>query len=113
MVMVAEADLGSTSSRRRRGKRSSGGKQQQQPRWRSGQVPLPPEFDGNVETSPFCLRHNRRALRRWVRITKEFLPPNEQALRALDAMRGSAALEFEELDDDRYDPVGRLGEEFW
>ena len=97
-------DFGSTSSKRRRGKRGSGGKQsQQQPRWRSGQVPQPPEFDGDVETNPFCLRHYRRALRRWVRITKEFLPPNEQALRALDAMRGSAALEFEEVDDDRYD----------
>lgn len=56
-----------------------------------------------METSPFCLRHYRRALRRWVRITKEFLPPNEQALRALDAVRGSAALEFEEVDDDRCD----------
>ena len=97
-------NLGSTtSSRRRRGKRGSGGGQQQQPRWRSGQVPQPPEFDGDVETNPFCLRHYRRALRRWERITKEFLPPNEQALRALDAMRGSAALEFEEVDDDRYD----------
>ena len=101
---VGSQDLGSSSSRRRRGKRGSGGKQlQQQPRWRSGQVPQPPEFDGDVETNPFCLRHYRRALRRWVRITKEFLPPNEQALRALDAMRGSAALEFEEVDDDRYD----------
>ena len=89
-----------TSSRRRRGKKGLGGAQ---PRWRSGQVPLPPEFDGDVETDPFCLRHYRRALHRWVRITKEFLPPNEQALRALDAMRGSAALEFEEVDDDRYD----------
>ena len=49
--------LGSTSSRRRRGKRGSGGKQQQQPRWRSGQVPFPPEFNGDVETDPFCLRH--------------------------------------------------------
>ena len=101
---VGSQDLGSSSSRRRRGKRGSGGRQlQQQPRWRSGQVPQPPEFDGDVETNPFCLRHYRRALRRWVRITKEFLPPNEQALRALDAMRGSAALEFEEVDDDRYD----------
>ena len=102
-------DLGSqvsgTSSRRRRGKRGSGSgdKMPHQPRWRSGQVPYPPEFDGDVETNPFCLRHYRRALHRWVRITKEFLPPNEQALRALDAMKGSAALEFEEVDDERYD----------
>ena len=40
-------------------------------------------------------------------ITKEYLPPNEQALRALDALSGDAALEFEEIDDARYDtPTG-------
>ena len=100
---VGSQDLGSTSSRRRRGKRGSGSGKQQQPRWRSGQVPAPPEFDGDVEVNPFCLRHYKRALERWVRITKEFLPPNEQALRALDMMRGAAALEFEEVDDERYD----------
>ena len=38
------------ASRRRCGKRGSGGggKLAQQPRWRSGQVPQPPEFDGGV-----------------------------------------------------------------
>ena len=100
---VGSRDLGSTSSRRRRGKRGSGSGKLQQQRWRSGQVPVPPEFDGDVEANPFCLRHYKRALERWVRITKEFLPPNEQALRALDMMRGPAALEFEEVDDERYD----------
>ena len=100
---VGSRDLGSTSSRRRRGKRGSGSGKPQQQRWRSGQVPVPPEFDGDVEANPFCLRHYKRALERWVRITKEFLPPNEQALRALDMMRGPAALEFEEMDDERYD----------
>ena len=100
---VGSRDLGSTSSRRRRGKRGSGSGKPQQQRWRSGQVPVPPEFDGDVEANPFCLRHYKRALERWVRITKEFLPPNEQALRALDMMRGPAALEFEEVDDERYD----------
>ena len=100
---VGSQDFGSTSSRRRRGKRGSGSGKPQQPRWRSGQVPAPPEFDGDVEVNPFCLRHYKRALERWVRITKEFLPPNEQALRALDMMRGAAALAFEEVDDERYD----------
>ena len=93
----------STSSRRRRGRRGRGDLVDNKPRWRSGQVPQPPEFDGDVETNPFCLRHYKRSLLRWVRITKEFLPPNEQALRALDQMKGAAALEFEEVDDDRYD----------
>ena len=103
--MGSQGMMSSTSSRRRRGKRGSGGggKAAQQPRWRSGQVPFPPEFDGDVEANPFCLRHYKRALQRWVRITKEFLPPNEQALRALDMMKGAAALEFEEVDDERYD----------
>ena len=40
---------------------------------------------------------------RWVNITKEFLPANEQALRAVDALTGDAALELEEVEDSRYD----------
>ena len=35
-------------------------------------------------------------------ITQEFLPRNEQALRALDALTDAAALEVEEVSDDRY-----------
>ena len=35
-------------------------------------------------------------------ITQEFLPRNEQALRALDALTDAAALEVEEVRDDRY-----------
>ena len=48
---VGSRDLGSTSSRRRRGKRGSGSGKPQQQRWRSGQVPVPPEFDGDVEAN--------------------------------------------------------------
>ena len=95
-----DGSLSQTSSRRRRGRRGSG--QQQPKKWRSGHIPAPPSFSGDIENDPFCLRHYSRALRRWVTITKEYLPPNEQALRALDALSGDAALEFEEIDDDRY-----------
>ena len=72
-------------------------------RWRSGQVPAPPIFDPDIENDPYCLRHYRVRLHRWVRITREFLPGNEQALRAREAMRGEAELELEEIGDDRYD----------
>ncbi|CAE7949087.1 TY5A, partial [Symbiodinium sp. KB8] len=72
-------------------------------RWRSGAVPAAPTFEGDVESNPYCLRHYRRRLMRWVRITKEFLPPNEQALRALEQLRGAAEQEFEEVDDARFD----------
>ncbi|CAE7943224.1 PSMC3, partial [Symbiodinium necroappetens] len=33
----------------------------------------------------------------------EFLPPNEQALRALEKLTGEAEIEFEEVPDDRFD----------
>ncbi|CAE7314402.1 unnamed protein product, partial [Symbiodinium sp. CCMP2592] len=56
-----------------------------------------------IEAQPYCLRHYRRRLMRWVRITREFLPPNEQALRALEQLRGEAKQEFEEIDDSRFD----------
>ena len=92
------------SQRRRRGSRGSGsgGGSGTKPRWRSGHIPAPPSFDGNIEQEPFCLRHYRRALTRWVTITKEYPPANEQALRALDALTGDAALELEEVEDSRY-----------
>eukprot|EP00435_Cladocopium_sp_Y103_P023338 s4346_g5.t1 len=72
-------------------------------RWRSGAVPQPPEFDGDVEVNPYCFRHYKRALQRWCHIVREFLPVNEQALRALGQLKGAAALEMEEVDDERYD----------
>ena len=56
-----------------------------------------------MEGNPCCLRQYRRRLWRWVRITREVLPPNEQALRALEQLRGDAELELEEVQDSRYD----------
>ncbi|CAE7733599.1 unnamed protein product [Symbiodinium sp. CCMP2592] len=120
-----DADLGGGSvgtlpgsngvRRRKRGSRG-GAKVAQQAmdsskRWRSGAVPSVPTFDGDIEANPYCLRHYRRRLMRWVRITKEFLPANEQALRALEQLRGEAEQEFEEVDDARFDHpdgIGRL-----
>ena len=95
----------SSSRRRRRGSRGSGESSQQETtkRWRSGQIPAAPVFDGDIEADPFCLRHYRRRLGRWIRITREFLPPGEQALRAREQLRGDAELELEETPDDRYD----------
>ena len=95
----------SSSRRRRRGSRGSGKSSQQETtkRWRSGQIPAAPVFDGDIEADPFCLRHYRRRLGRWIRITREFLPPGEQALRAREQLRGDAELELEETPDDRYD----------
>jgi hypothetical protein len=58
---------------------------------------------------------DKKRLLRWVRITKEFLPPNEQALRAREQLRGEAELEFEEVDDSRFDHadgIDRLLQDF-
>ena len=80
-----------SSARRKRGSRGGARVQaatsasvQQQKRWRSGAIPQPPSFDGDIEADPYCLRHYRRRLLRWTEITKEYLPPGEQALRALE-----------------------------
>ena len=85
------------------GSRGSGAQGTPKPRWRSGQIPAAPTFDGDIDQDPYCLRHYRKRLSRWVRITKEFLPPNEQALRAREQLKGEAELEFEEVPDDRFD----------
>ena len=111
---VPEPSLGRSSQRRRRGSRGgvsrgSGGNShpgsnaEAKKRWRSGQIPAPPTFEGDIEADPYCLRHYKRRLWRWVRITREFLPPNEQALRAREQLRGEAELEFEEVEDARFD----------
>ncbi|CAE7255028.1 PSMC3, partial [Symbiodinium sp. CCMP2456] len=100
----AADDMPSQGSGRRRKRGSRGGAQASaEHRWRSGAVPPAPEFSGDVERDPYCLRHYRRRLLRWVKITKEFLPANEQALRALEKLTGEAELEFEEVPDDRFD----------
>ncbi|CAE7442520.1 unnamed protein product [Symbiodinium natans] len=96
----------STTRRRRRGQRGGkGGLGDAGPekKWRSGAIPTAPAFDGDVEANPYCLRLYRRKLMRWVRLTKEYLPASEQALRALEQLRGDAELEFEEIDDSRFD----------
>ncbi|CAE7400538.1 GIP [Symbiodinium sp. CCMP2456] len=103
---VPTLDAFSEAPRRKRGSR--GGSQRaasdkDAKRWRSGAIPPAPVFDGDIEKDPYCLRHYKRKLGRWLRITKEFLPPNEQALRALEQLRGEAELEFEEVDDARFD----------
>ena len=105
----AGASNGSSSAgKRRRGSRggravaAARDKAATEKRWRSGAVPAAPAFNGDVETDPFCLRHYRRRLHRWVAITKEDLPPSEQALRALEQLRGDAETKLEEIDDARY-----------
>ncbi|CAE7242540.1 RE1 [Symbiodinium natans] len=105
-----ESAMGSSADgrpRRKRGSRGGAGNSKEQKeserRWRSGAIPPAPMFDGDVEANPYCLRHYRRRLRRWVRLTQEYLPANEQALRALEQLRGDAELEFEEVDDSRFD----------
>ena len=94
-----------SSGRRKRGTRGGAGSRAQsgEKKWRSGAIPQAPGFDGDVERNPYCLRHYKRRLNRWVRITREFLPPGEQALRALEQLSGEAELEFEEVPDDRFD----------
>ena len=72
------------------------------PKWRSGQIPPAPVFDGDIESDPYCYRHYKKKLERWVLITREFLPPNEQALRAREQLRGEAELEFAEVGDERF-----------
>ncbi|CAE7400233.1 FMN2 [Symbiodinium sp. KB8] len=94
-----------SSGRRKRGTRGGASSKDQagEKKWRSGAIPQAPGFDGDVERNPYCLRHYKRRLNRWVRITREFLPPGEQALRALEQLSGEAELEFEEVPDDRFD----------
>lgn len=100
------------SSHRPRGSRGRGGARSSashgsgsaaKPKWRSGQIPPAPVFEGDIDQDPYCLRHYKKRLLRWIRITKEFLPPNEQALRAREQLRGEAEIEFEEVDDSRFD----------
>lgn len=106
---VATSSAGQ-SRRRRRGSRGGasgssqvGGNSVVNKRWRSGQIPAAPIFEGDIEADPYCLRHYKRRLTRWVMITKEYLPANEQALRAREQLRGEAELELEETPDSRYD----------
>ena len=93
----------SQGRRRKRGSRSgtSSSGRSHEKKWRSGAAPAPPQFDGDMERDPYCMRHYRRRLMRWVGITREFMPPNEQALRALKQLSGE--LEFEEIEDERFD----------
>ena len=100
-----------SSRRRRRGTRGSGASSGRpdasqnatNKRWRSGAVPAAPIFEGDIDTNPYCLRHYRRKLLRWVRITREYLPANEQALRAREQLQGEAEIELEETPDEKYD----------
>ena len=97
--------LSAGPQRRKRGSRGGSGSGAQAgsgPKWRSRAVPQAPSFDGDVEKDPFCFRLYERRLLRWVAIAREFLPPNEQALRALEQLRGDAELEFEEVDDSKF-----------
>ena len=65
-------------------------------RWRSGAVPQPPTL------TPTAIGTTSAACCVGWRITKEYLPGNEQALRALENLKGEAEVEMEEIDDGRY-----------
>ena len=45
---------------------------------------------------------DRACLERWVMITKEIVPLNEQALKALEQLKGEAELEFAGVSDSRF-----------
>ena len=62
-----------------------------------------PAFKGDLDVNLYCLRHYKIRLLRWIRLTKEFLPGNEQALRARDRIEDDAENELAEYDDARYD----------
>ncbi|CAE7457471.1 unnamed protein product, partial [Symbiodinium necroappetens] len=105
---VQTLEVSSATPRRKRGSRggsqkAASDKEKDVKRWRSGAIPPAPVFDGDIEKDPYCLRHYKRKLSRWLKITREFLPPNEQALRALEQLKGEAELEFEEVDDSKFD----------
>ena len=68
------------------GATSGRGRQGGEKKWRSGAVPPAPVFEGDIEQDPF-LPHYRKRLMRWVLITAEFLPKNEQALRAREQLK--------------------------
>ena len=112
LQLGASRDGSMTSSRRRRrGTRGSGASSVRSNvnqsgssrKWRSGAIPTAPTFEGDIDTNPYCLRHYRRRLMRWVRITREYLPANEQALRAREQLQGEAEIELEETPDEKYD----------
>jgi hypothetical protein len=97
---------------RRRGRRGGGSTSskasstsEKKPRLRGGQVPHAPEFSGDIERDPLCLRKYRHRLLRWVRLTRELLPPAEQGLRARDKVTGDAEIELEDISDDRFDCI--------
>lgn len=102
----APTDGNSAKSKRSRGSRGSGRSAAAgsggNKKWRSGAIPNPPTFDGDIDVDPFCLRHYRKRLHRWT-ITRDFLPGNEQALRAREQLKGEAELELAEVADSRYD----------
>ena len=105
---VQTLEVSSATPRRKRGSRggsqkAASDKEKDVKRWRSGAIPPAPVFDGDIAKDPYCLRHYKRKLGRWLKITREFLPPNEQALRALEQLKGEAELEFEEVDDSKLD----------
>ena len=86
-------ETGSTGSRRSRGSRGRGsrgsgsnngkaggkGTASDEKKWRGGAVLPAPPFSGDISADPHCLRHYKKRLRRWVKLTKEFLPPGAQA----------------------------------
>ena len=92
---------GSRGGASRAGSHGSGGKAKTA-KWRSGAIPPAPPFEGDIDVDPFCLRHYKKRLMRWCLITAEFLPKNEQALRAREQLRGEAELELSEIADERY-----------
>ena len=79
-----------------------------QTRSRGGDRALCPLLQFSKEMRNKILRHYRKRLLRWCLITAEFLPRNEQALRAREQLRGEAELELSEVPDTRYPEESRV-----
>ena len=69
-------------------------------RYRSGRPPSPPPFEP-AERDPAALRRYRRAVDRWWRLAKHWMPRSEGALLLYGALKGEATKELEFVSLDR------------
>ena len=78
-----------TGDERRSGDRWSGTVSTAQ-RYRGGQIPNPPHFDGDTKDKPFLIRTYKRETDTWLKLVKDFLPDEEKALRLAQNFSGKA-----------------------
>ena len=71
-------------------------------KWRGGTCPKAPEFDGDIEKDVACLRTWKKEIKIWRMRARHHLPPNELAIDLLQALKGRAKREVENLDPEDF-----------